>query len=501
MGIKQVLRMTIKSHPFLLCVVFSSNAWAQFDFNQKEVKEAYKNILKLKVDVAKTQLANLRDTSKFNQNGVVPLLENYLDIITLLTTENKVLYKKLKPNEASRIREIKSLNQNSPLYLYTQADIKLQWAFVELIFEDYVSGFIDLKRANELIEANIKKYPNYKLNNKVKGLIDLLTEAAPEEANIALYAAGLSRSTKGSEKLVETSVFEPFFKTEIDIYLAFTNAYIKNDAELAMWKIEKTYKDQPDNLFALFTYVNILSKLKMHQNILNTLKENPIHRKKGYLYIPYIDYLLGETQLNLLQYTQSITSFRNYLSNSQDNTLFCANTCYKLAITYNSLRKNDSANYYLDKILEYPSNDLYLDQYAVHFTKNNIKIESTLSRSRLLFDGGEYQQTYDLLIKTPEYKNVNYTVEKYYRLGSCARQLGKNKEFVEHYVKCVNLADATDYNYYAAYACLQLGYHYQSIGETQWALKYFKQAKVYKNHFYYTSVKDKADLKIKSLAP
>lgn len=489
--------MTQWCHPFLLLLLINSSAQAQFDFNQKEVKEAYKNILKLKTDLAKTQLNDLNDLSKHSTNGITPLLENYLDIISLLTTEDKVLYKKLRGNENIRIRQIKALNSNSPFYLYAQADIRLQWAFVELIFQNYAQGFVDLKRANDLIDENIKKYPNFKLNNKVKGLIDLLTEAAPTEANIPLFAAGLKRSTNGNEKLIETSVFEPFFKTEIDIYLSFTNAYIKDDATLALWKIEKTYKDNTDNLFALFTYANILSKLKMHQSVQNLLIGNPLHRKKGYLYIPYLDYLWGETQLYLQQYTASIATFRHFIENSSDNNIFCANTCFKLALTYNALKRNDSANFYIKKIQDYPSNDLYLDQYAQHFVKNKVKIESNLSMSRILFDGGKYQDAFDLLNRTKDYKDNNFNVEKYYRLASCAKIL--NKDYVYYYTKCIQLSNINDYNYYAAYAALQLGYYYQGIEKKADALKYYKLSKNYNNHFYYDSVKEKADQKISSI--
>ena len=243
MVLKNIKRMAI-CHPFLCLCFFTHTTFAQFNFESPSVTNAYQSIINLETKKANNQLIALKDSAINNPNGIIPLLENYLDIISLLTTEDRVLYKKLKSNESIRIKKIKDLDQNSPYYLYTQADIKLQWAFVELIFEDYVNGFLDLKKANLLIDKNIKQYPNFQLNNKVKGLIDLLTEATPEEANIALFAAGLKRNTTGNQKLISTGVFVPLFKEEINIYLAFVNTYIKNEPELGLWKIKKTYNNK-----------------------------------------------------------------------------------------------------------------------------------------------------------------------------------------------------------------------------------------------------------------
>jgi hypothetical protein len=491
--------MTILAHPFLFFIFISHITFSQFDFNKKEVQEAYKNILKLKTEDANKQLLQLRDTAQFKKNGIVPLLENYLDVISILATENKSLYKKLKNNQNTRLKELKNYKQNSPYYLYSQADIRLQWAFVELIFEDYINGFINLKKANDLINDNIKRYPNFKLNNKVKGLIDLLTEAAPSDVDWALSAAGLHRSTKGSDKLTETTVYEPFFKAEIDIYLSLVNAYVKNDPDMALWKIEKTYKDNKDNLFALFTYANILSQLKMNQNILVLLQENPLHRKKGYLYIPYLDYLWGESYLNIMQLDKGINTLRVFLNKSKENSTFCAYSCFKIALAYSSQKKSDSSNFFIQKIKTYTKNELYLDLYAHHFSENKLSLEPTLSLSRLEFDAGRYQECYDLLKKTADYKNNTFNTEKYYRLASCAKLLSKNTEYPTYFEKCVKSSNTTDANYFAAYASLQLGYHYQTIKKNDLAIKYFKQAKTYKTQFYYSSVKEKADTKLKDL--
>jgi len=308
--------MTLISHPFLLLIgiVLSLTipAKAQFDFQEKEIKILYQNVICLKTDSVKKEIQLLKDSTEY-VNGILPLVENYLDIITLLTTQDKELYKKLKPNENKRIKEVKPLDKNSPYYLFVQADIKLQWAFTELIFEDYINGFLDLKRANELVNRNMKKYPDFAPNFKVKGLIDLLTEAAPKEADLALFAAGLSRSSDGEKKLIKTAINEPIYKEEIGIYLAIVNTYIKGNTQLGLWNVERIYNANDNNLFAQFTYAGILNKLGKHQEIIDILGDNNLSHKKGYLYIPYLDYLLGEAYTYQLNFEKAKNNFELFL--------------------------------------------------------------------------------------------------------------------------------------------------------------------------------------------
>ena len=50
----------------------------------------------------------------------------------------------------SRLKKFKNSDVNSPFYLYTQADIYLQWALVRIKFKEYFSAAIEIEKAYKL---------------------------------------------------------------------------------------------------------------------------------------------------------------------------------------------------------------------------------------------------------------------------------------------------------------------------------------------------------------
>jgi hypothetical protein len=57
----------------------------------------------------------------------VPYLENYADFLTAYATDTRNVYENLKRNKEVRLVNIGSGDMSSPYYLYTQAEINLQW--------------------------------------------------------------------------------------------------------------------------------------------------------------------------------------------------------------------------------------------------------------------------------------------------------------------------------------------------------------------------------------
>src|ERR1700748_3131254 len=100
------------------------------------------------------------------QNGIAILLENYVDYISLLTSDNKHDYDKLKGKKSDRIDELENIEDNSPYYLYAQAEVYLQWGLIKGKFGDYTSSAYDLKKARGLLKDNAEKYPDFLPNQK-----------------------------------------------------------------------------------------------------------------------------------------------------------------------------------------------------------------------------------------------------------------------------------------------------------------------------------------------
>jgi hypothetical protein len=93
-----------------------------------------------------------------------------------------------------RLDKLRDGNQQSPYYLYTQADIHLQWAFCKIKFGEYVSAVFEVKKAYSMLQANQKKFPDFRPNVKSLGLLHTLFGAVPDKYKFGARLLGLKGS-------------------------------------------------------------------------------------------------------------------------------------------------------------------------------------------------------------------------------------------------------------------------------------------------------------------
>jgi hypothetical protein len=82
-------------------------------------------------------------------------------------------------------------DRNSPYYLYTQASINLQWAFIKIKFEDYFSAVWDVKKAYSLLKENKEKFPQFAPNDKDLALLNTIFGAIPDKYSFGAKLLGL----------------------------------------------------------------------------------------------------------------------------------------------------------------------------------------------------------------------------------------------------------------------------------------------------------------------
>ncbi len=140
----------------LLSLSFPSKA--NFDFNSN-CKQAYQAVFDLRLSDAKNLIQ--KEKKQNPANGIIILLENYVDYFNLLASENKAEYDRLKRFKSSRLSDLEKKDKNSPYYLFAQAEINLQWGMLESRFQDYFSSGITIRKANRLLSANAEKFPEF----------------------------------------------------------------------------------------------------------------------------------------------------------------------------------------------------------------------------------------------------------------------------------------------------------------------------------------------------
>src|ERR1700743_3863924 len=100
---------------FLVILLSTITAKANFVFDNTCI-DAYKSILGMRMNEARQLIAKERQTNP--QNRITELLENYVDYVSLLASENKNDYERLKDLRSKRLSTLEDNDKNSPYYLF-----------------------------------------------------------------------------------------------------------------------------------------------------------------------------------------------------------------------------------------------------------------------------------------------------------------------------------------------------------------------------------------------
>ena len=104
----------------------------------KPVQQAYAEIIKLRVNGGRQILQpELNENPK---NACALLVANYADFLTILVSQDKAVYEKLKEKQQQRLDKLEDLKEKSPYKRYAQAEIKLQLAMCQVFFADEVQA-------------------------------------------------------------------------------------------------------------------------------------------------------------------------------------------------------------------------------------------------------------------------------------------------------------------------------------------------------------------------
>ncbi len=96
-----------------------------------------------------------------------------MDYFHLLTSDSKADYDKLKVRRSERIDALEGNDENSPYYLFAQAEVYLQWGLIKAKFGDYTSSTLDLRKAQNLLKKNNEKFKDFLPNQKSLALIEV----------------------------------------------------------------------------------------------------------------------------------------------------------------------------------------------------------------------------------------------------------------------------------------------------------------------------------------
>lgn len=453
---------------FLIKVLFlllGLSAFAQPEFNLNDrCNKAYQEILSLKFDRAEEYLNAERFA--FPQNLYVDYLENYIDFLSVVISEDASLFQLRENNKSERIDRIKKLDKKSPYRNYLLGNIHLQWAVARLKFKEYFTAAYEINKAYRLLTENKTDFPGFIPNNITLGVLHIMIGLVPDKYLWLLDIINMEGDIEmGKEelKLVLYNSMEneeyAYLKNEVLFYLAFVELNIYPDEKELKFLLSQLENEENDNLLLSYLHINILMRTGNNELVIKKFKQLPDLRP--YYQFSYLDYLEAESHLRKLDVKVAEKKYKSFLKafNGQN---YIKDAHRKLA--WIALLNKDTLQYQelMIKLQDLGQNNVGQDIDATREANENKLPNTELIRSRLLFDGGYYQRSDSMLnMLSLSVLTKDDSLELRYRKARIAHKLENYQTAKRYYRETIKTGKESP-RYFAGNAALKLGEIYES---------------------------------------
>jgi tetratricopeptide (TPR) repeat protein len=448
---------------FLISLGFVSIASSQaktYDFNEN-CRNAYHEILNLELEKARILVIN--ETKQNPQNLFPVLLENYIDFLGIVLTEDQNLFNEKKDLKIARIEKWRQGPKNNPWYLAGQAQIKLQWAFARVLFNEYYLAATDINSAYHLLEENHRNFPAFLPDNMGLGVLHAMIGVVPGEYQWAMEMLGLRGTIEqGRSDIEEQITKEPWQPMSLEALFYFTFIQLNLQADANRLQILWNYYDsEPFKTYTAKSPLLQFSKAVLLQKMDNeAVIDFLISAKPSATALPfyYPQYILGQALLYKLEPT-AMRYLDIYLERYPGDN-------YKKAAlqksAWASFIAGDSLAYRqkMSKILSGGKSVFDADKSAEKEASKVIEgyiPDLYLLKSRMQFDGLYLDGALVELNKANLQKsNMPFQLEYYYRKGRIYHEKKELNLAEKSYEKALKLGATSD-SYFAGNAALKLG--------------------------------------------
>ena len=447
---------------FLLVLLFAqADAQTSYYKFNNNCQQAYQKLLFLQFDSAKIFIDKEKQE---NPNNLIPiLLNNYRDFLRLVITEDQALFEEIKDRKSARMDAWEEGPESSPWYLSGQAQIKLQWAFARVLFDEYFTAATEINSAYHILEENKVLFPNFLADNMGIGILHAMIGVVPEKYQWAMEMFGLygsiDQGMEEMQKQIKQDGDHPFAKETL-FYYTFIRLNLQTDSsrftELLQYYQSNTYKNCADNSPLLhFSKATIL--LKMDNDLAIEHLKNAPHKTDAYHFY-YTDFLLGQALLFKLDanagefYKKYIDGYtgKNYKKAAWQKWGWQAfvnkdTTAYLKAMQ--EIRNVGTAILDADKVAEKES----------EMVEENWLPNLYLLRSRLQFDGHYYEGALrELSLLKLNESDEETRLEYHYRKARIYHEMQQIQQAKKEYTLAISRGRESD-RYFAAKSALKMG--------------------------------------------
>jgi hypothetical protein len=464
-----------------------------YDFNA-EITGAYSLVTSLRFQEAYQILNKIKKANPDNQAALI--VEDYIDLLALLVSEDQKLLKKLAENKSIRLNKLENFgNKQSPYYLFLQAEVYMHWAAIDMRFGNYFTSLNGAYKAYNLLIQNKKLFPNFVPNLKNLGLIHVLVGAIPDKYKRGLtFITGIEGDIgKGLSEIQTVLNYSKnnkfIFEQETKILYAFLLMHIANEPENAWNKISNDKINYNEEPLMAYIYANAAYRSKNNDECINIL-ENRTYDSRFYPFHT-AKLLLGRAKLNKLDSDANIY-LEAFIKNHQGQSMI--KEAHLLLFWYYTIFENSQkANLHKQAVLNDGESVLESDKSAIQEIKLNKNITKSLLKARLLFDGSYFEKSLQELdkINLEQLKIKAINLEYLYRKARIFQQMNKDNEAIKIY-KLVVQHGKTEPYYFACNAALQIAQIFEKQKNTAQAKIYFNECLKIDPPVYQNSLHSKA---------
>ncbi len=353
-----------------------------------------------------------------------------------------------------------------------------------------------------MIHRNQIIFPSFLLNKKLDGFVHTLVGAVPQEYRWIVELVGMDGTVPtGTQELKELfflldgSGLE-CYREELLFYLSNIHIAFSQDESEAdeLMLLMKPYTLHSPLI--RYCYANMAMKWGRNEEALNILQ--PVLSDRGTFPFHYMNYKKGIARLRKLDLgaKEDILFFlQNFGGTNHRKEAY-----QKLA--WIELLDGNRLGYsmYMKDCLKQGSLHVDEDKDAYHEASTGDLPNIILLRSRLLFDGGYYKESWSEISGKPidSFPRFRDQLEVTYRLGRIMEKLKIMEKAIDYYSKTLKNGSSTDF-YFSANSALLLGNIYENRNQFDLAMDYYKKCLALRGHEYQNSIDQKAQTGIDRL--
>lgn len=470
--------MRLSYWPLLLSIVlFSLNeikAEGYFDYNPA-AQQIYKKVFELRLSEAQSLIARLK--LREPNNLVAYHLENYVDFFTIYVSEDEAAYDRMKANRDRRLEKVKAGDENSPYYLFVQAEIRLHWALLKFRFEEYLSAFTDINRAHKLLLRNEERFPDFLGNKKDLGILHAAVGTVPDNYRWALELLSSLEGTveqgkEEVEQVLRAARTEDFpFRQETQVLYTFLLLHLDGRPDAAWAALEEADLRPSETPLHAFVLANVAMRTGHNDDAIRWMEAAP--RGAGFYPFPYLDYMLGVAKIRKLD-TNGKRHLLTFLRNTRGRH-YIKEAYQKLAWAELLSGRPQGYRDYMALLQARGTDAAGGDRNAEREAERGQIPSVVLLKARLLYDGGYYDRALAVLDTQSEtsFGRFEHQLEYIYRKGRILHGQEAFEDALRYYDRTIERGRDHD-AFFACNAALQAGLIEEKRNHKAEAMRYFR---------------------------